>query len=151
MADPRLILSIRFWHPTLIAKDIIDNIEIKPYIVQSIGEKFVLMNGKVTNKTNKETYVVYDFIKTEDNDISTSITCANNCLLKSIYFINKFKKTGGRLNYYITVISGEKYDFILTPTIIKTCERIGVEISVEIFADEKIFTDSVFTHRGIHI
>ncbi|GHU10465.1 hypothetical protein FACS1894151_09850 [Spirochaetia bacterium] len=135
--NKKVILSIRFWHPSMKPKDIINNINLIPNATQTVCENYKLLDGNKINKINKETYVAFAFYKSENNDVANAIENANSYLNDKICFLKKFKQTGGRCEYYITIVSEREYIFILTSETIKVCSDLGIEISVELYADLK--------------
>jgi hypothetical protein len=132
MEQKKWILSVRFWHPALHAEEITKNIKGIPCVAHTAGEHFITPSGKVMDKINKETYVVYDFKDDLDNYLEDAIETANAFLNDNIEYYNDFKESGGRCEYYITIVSEKCFSFVLEPEIINNCAKLGVKIWVEL-------------------
>jgi hypothetical protein len=138
MKQERLFLSVRLWHPFINAEEIVNNINREPNLSQTFGTNYMSPSGKKTNRINKETYIVYDFQNDiVDNDLSDAIQIANAFLFENINYLNIFKKSGGRCDYYITIESERKYVFTMTPEVLNDCAKLGIEIGVEIFINRQ--------------
>jgi hypothetical protein len=135
MEEEKYLLSVRLWHPTLQAEEIAKNIEGIPCTAHTVGENFITPSGTITDRINKETYVVYYFRNTQKNDLYDALEIANSFLYDNINYFSEFKKSGGRCDYYITIVSRKMYAFVLDPKIINDCAKLGIEIWVEIFAE----------------
>jgi hypothetical protein len=135
-----LSLSIRFWHPTIEAQEIIDNINLTPDVIKTLDRNYLKKIGKIPylKKGEEElTYVVFRFLRTADNSIDRAVEKANVILEEKIDFLKMFYKTGGKVDYYIYVLvnSEGKAAFELNPKIMKNCSKIGVTIGAEIHSN----------------
>jgi len=133
--EPLLLLSVRFSHKKISSDEIIQNINIIPDVKRSVGEEWTPKNKQTEGKINEITYVAKTIIKTNDIDLENAIKKANELLMKNLNYINKFNNSGGKIDYYITIVSTKYYGFDLSPEIIKECAVLGIEIGVELFAD----------------
>ncbi|MDR1286276.1 MAG: hypothetical protein LBK08_01575 [Treponema sp.] len=138
LEQEKLILTVRLWHPVMRAEEIVNGIDRTPSLAETAGKNYITPKGVVTNRINKETYVIYDFPRGRGNDLFDAVKTANSFLFENIDFFTQFKKSGGRCDYYITIVSKDNYSFVLDPEIIGECAQLGVQIWVEIFYGDKL-------------
>jgi hypothetical protein len=139
--DWLLKLSIRFYHPKMLAKDIIDNISLIPSVVKTFDKEYLKKIGKynmIKNKSDTLTYVVFDIVETDNNDLGCSVEIANNILLEKYKFVKKFYKSGGKIYYSLYILTDPDPDyenraaFELSPETIKVCMKLGITLGAEI-------------------
>ncbi|GHU10462.1 hypothetical protein FACS1894151_09840 [Spirochaetia bacterium] len=93
MEEPWAKVSVRLWHPNIKSEEITNNINRKPCIARTVGENYITPRGEINNRINKETYVVYDFPKMKNNDLSDLLEIANLFLKDNLVFLRNLKKT----------------------------------------------------------
>jgi hypothetical protein len=135
-----LYLSIRFSHPVMDSKEVIDNIGLIPSVSKVFDKKYLEKIGKLKNingENEKINYITFRILETNDNDIGDAIKITNSKLKNKNEFLNNFIKTGGEIYYYLTVStnSENKATFELKPEIIKECMELGITIGVEVHSN----------------
>ena len=129
MNDGKIFLSVRFWHPFLKVDEIISQIGRRPVTSQNVGEKFISPKGRIIDRLNKESYVVYDFPITSC-DLVNAIRIANDFLFEIFDFVNNLKKTGGRSDYYLSIGIKDRFAFEFLPELFKDCFDLGITLGV---------------------
>jgi hypothetical protein len=136
MKSNKSYLYITFEHASILADEIVANIDYTPSSKQTVGQKLTPPHGKpLEHITNKRTFVVYRLPPDIDDDLEYSIKRANDFLSKYKPFLKEFYATGGSVRCSITIISKKHYSFELPPELILEIAELGVKLEVEIYAE----------------
>lgn len=135
MTNELLILSIRLWHPTISAESIISSIGCHPEVIQRAGEQKKTKKGSPLEGFYEQTYIAFEYLREPDSNLSSAIVKANKYLSSIKSFIFQFIASGGRIDYYISIVSQTWFAFEIYPELIQECADLQVSIGVEIFAD----------------
>ncbi|AEE16761.1 hypothetical protein [Treponema brennaborense] len=127
MQKEKIILSIRLRHPTMSSELIVNEFNIIPVINQSVGEKKILRNGKILDKNNEFTYIVFGFMNNSFTDLSDTIEYANTFMNWKDNFKTLFFQSGGTGEYYISISAKEKFAFEFLQETLKKCSENNVK------------------------
>jgi hypothetical protein len=80
----------------------------------------------------KESYCFYRLAKgTGPDDLETRLRAATRALAKRATVLRGWRRSGGRLSYYVAIRGTGAMGFTLRPELLSEIARVGVELGVE--------------------
>jgi hypothetical protein len=109
----------------------------RPNVAHAIGAPRITPTGRLIGGSYPETYCVYRLRDRPDADISAAVDSANQWLLKKKRNADAFVKSGGTLEYYITLESDDRLATTLRSEVLGFCVKYNVTISLEILKSNR--------------
>ena len=93
------------------------------------------LDGTVLGGLQEETYWAYGLVERADAELVDAITAANRWLEQRSAFVGDFLRSGGDVDYYVTVYSKDRLAAEVSLDVLAACVRLGVRLGVEILFD----------------
>lgn len=142
MAEPKAFsLSLRVFHPTMPALDIVRLIGLSPRISQSVGEARRAPNGHELPGVHHQTFVTFPL----DPGGSGFDECLEANLqppFPSDEHTTRVIETGGRIEFFVGVSGPSHCSIELPPALMTRLGAKGVAVWLNIYADGPSETDS---------
>ena len=135
MNEGSLSLSVRLWHPSMDPRLISAAMGVDPVAIHAAGQPRKSPSGTSLGGEYAQTYWAYKLADRKDADFARAIEFANTWLSQRSTFISELSKSGGRMEYFVTIATNDRLAAELSPFIIGECARLGVQVSIEVFKE----------------
>jgi hypothetical protein len=132
MNDGRLWVSVRLRHPLMMPDLISSGMGIEPDVVSPVGGQRVTRGGKRLEGCYPETYWAFRLEDRSDANLDDALKSANQWLTSREGFVHDFVRSGGSVEYFVTVEPVDRMAFVLTPALLQDCVRFHATLSVEV-------------------
>jgi hypothetical protein len=133
MSSPVSNISLRFWHPTLPAIDIISEIDLPVKFNNSVGQQRRTPNGQPLEGTYQQTYCCFVLKTKTSRHLDTEFASGCEYLETRASFIQTFLQTGGTLEFYVSIFLDGDRSFELGNLLMRRMCALGVGLSIEMY------------------
>jgi hypothetical protein len=130
-----LSLSVRLRHPSISPDAITTAMGVEPIAAHAVGHPRRTPAGKRLEGVYTETYWACDLCERTDAELADALTYANEWLINREAFVSGIVKSGGTVEYYVSISSKDRIALELTPQLLANCAQLGLLVGVEIFHD----------------
>jgi hypothetical protein len=133
MHKESLSISVRFRHPSMSPNDITLSLGVEPAAAHPVGGARKSPSGRELGGQFVETYWAYKLCDRSNSDVSEAIGMANAWMQLRSAFVAEFARSGGTMEYYISVTCNGRLAAELTPSLLAQCGQLEVKLSLEVF------------------
>jgi hypothetical protein len=133
MSSPVSNISIRLWHPTLPAIDIISELALQVKFSNSVGQKKKTPKGEQLEGIYQETYCCFLFRTKTTEHLHKEFAAGCEHLEARASFMDNFLRTGGRLEFYVSIFLDGDRGFELDNLLLRRMDALGLGLSVELY------------------
>ncbi len=128
-----LTLSVRLRHPTMSPELISSSMGVDAVAAHAVGNQRMSPSGRKLGDFYNENYWAYRLVDRTDSDIAGAIEEANSWMHMRLDFITDFVRSGGTVEYYVSVSSSRRLAVEFSTTLLEQCNQLRANLSFEIF------------------
>lgn len=133
MSSPVSNISLRMWHPTFAANEIISEMKLHAKFSNSVGEQRRTPTGTPLEGVYKETYCSFSLKNKTSNHLNKELLAECDHLDQHAGFLRSFLHTGGRLEFYISIFLDGDRGFEINPSLIRRMTALELGFTVEMY------------------
>lgn len=123
-------VSLQLWHPHADPDLVEREFALEATHKQKVGEARKTPNGTLLSGTNRESYCVFDLASGEDGKLADCLKSLVNELESKQGYIEKFKQSGGRLNWFVGWTCGEHGE-VFDIELLSKLAALGIDLGIE--------------------
>ena len=123
-------VSLQVRHPDADPQQIIAAIGLPPIRYWAVGEERVTPKGTLLPGKQRESYCVFDLGDRSDGELATFLREALGKLEHAAGFIGELRRTGGKLNFFISWYPGERGE-VFEVKLLAAMARLGIDLGIE--------------------
>lgn len=127
-----LSISVRLRHPIMMPAAITSGVGVEPSVAHPVGGQRRTPSGRELNGQYAETYWALGLENRTDADLDEAIASANRWVQVREQFVVEFLRSGGSLEYFVTIDSVDRLAFVFGPERLADCVRFQAAIAVEV-------------------
>ena len=127
-----LSISVRLRHPVMEPEAITSAMGVEPGVAHPVGGKRMTPIGRELSGHYSETYWAFGLEDRSDADLDDAIANANVWVQRRESFVVDFVRSGGSLEYYVTIESTDRLAFVFGHDRLAECVRFQAAIAVEV-------------------
>ncbi|MDQ1158898.1 hypothetical protein QE385_003225 [Sphingomonas sp. SORGH_AS 950] len=124
----RVTLQVR--HPDADPEKIVAAIGRAARRYWKVGEARTTLTGEPLSGTYQESYCVFDHGGSEDGQLASFLRRTLVDLENAAEFINDLRRTGGKVNYYVSWFPGDHGE-LFDVDLIADMARLGIDLGIE--------------------
>jgi hypothetical protein len=140
-----IFMSVRLYHPWMMPDVITASMGVEPSVLHPVGGQRRTPNGYWPRNADgservseyEETHWASATMTRPDADVGAAIASTNAWVAERSTFVTDFLRSGGRLDYYLTVSCTDSLATELSPDTLAKCVQFGATISLEVFGIER--------------
>jgi hypothetical protein len=133
MSDLLFSLSLRLWHPTLAAVDLTSRFDLEVEVSHSVNERRRTPKGTLLDGVYPQTYCCLSLKKSGKSRLDRHLNSWCEYLEKRISFLREFVRTGGKLEFYVSIFLDGDKGFEVNSALAQRICTLGLGFSVEIY------------------
>jgi len=130
-------IGLRVHHPSLDPRLISRRLKMRPRISWRVGEPRVTPTGTPLEGYRRDTYwskTIREWVRVPSgNKAEIELTKLVRRLRPHSSFLNQLRRTGGRVEIWLSAYSTKNYSFTLQPPLIEAFHQLGCELVVDIY------------------
>ena len=126
-------MSVRLRHPSMPPEVITSSMGIEPVAAHAVGGQRMTPSGRELGGQYAETYWACELGDRTDSDFGEAINTANVWMHHRSAFVVDFVRSGGTVEYYVSVTCKGRLAAELTPSVLAQCVQFGAKLSLEVF------------------
>ena len=127
-----LSISVRLRHPGMMPEAITLAMGVEPSVAHPVGGQRMTPSGSALPGSYSETYWAFGLEDRSDADLDEAIANANRWVQRREAFVVDFVRSGGSLEYYVTVESVDRLAFVFDHDRLADCVRFQATIAVKV-------------------
>jgi hypothetical protein len=136
MEPIRYDVSLRFTHPEMDPEEICKEIEMDTDIKWKAGAPRVLPKGTIPGGVSKHTYCCFRLKSSNEVSLEDFLKRQSSNLAKYKKFMQRFRKTGGVINYFISWWSGGDTGQTFDIELLNQLTELGIELGINVYCIE---------------
>jgi len=120
-------------HPKLDPTTVSQQLGLKPYLLQTVGQQVVTPKGKATGSNYAQSKWGYKTEVAVVGDLDRSLTELVDRLYVSKQFIREISTNGGRVRVFMNLPKPDSFAFEVPPEILRKLADMGIHFGLEIF------------------
>ena len=133
MSAPVFTLSLRLWHSTQRADDIIAALQLPPRFYHSVGSDRQTPKGTPLDGIYEETYCCFLLEKKMRGHLDEYLEHWCEYLEKFTEFLNDFLRTNGKLEFYASIFLDGDKGFEIKNILLNRICALGLGLSIEMY------------------
>ena len=134
MNKESLSMSVRLRHPSMPPDVITSSMGVEPVAAHPVGGQRISPSGRELGGQYAETYWAYKIGDRADSDLGDAIAAANAWMQHRSAFVTDFVRSGGAVEYYVSVTCKGRLATELTQSVLAQCVQLGAKLSLEVFS-----------------
>jgi hypothetical protein len=131
-------LALRIHHPSVNPREISRTLRMRPRISWYVGEPRASLSGAPLPGVRNDTYwsktITPCGVKVPRNHVAeVKLTTLVKRLRRHASFFQKLRRTGGRVEVWLSTFGTRNYSFIFPPGLIRELNALGCEFIVDIY------------------
>ena len=136
MTEMLVNISLRAWHPKLLAVEITDVFGLPVEVSHSINDPRSAPNGRLLGGAYENTYVSMSMVRKKMVELDDELLLWIENIQSNREFIANLLTTGGEVEFYVSVFLDDSCGFSFGRSFISELARIGLGVSVEMYPDQ---------------
>jgi len=129
--------SLRIFHPSKAASEIVEAMPIPASIINSIGAARKTPKGTPLEGTYSRTLVVFDLPASSFTSIPAFLRAMMNEPFANNSMIENIAKTGGQVSFYISILCPENCGLSLDATLLAQLSSKHIQLDLDISPDNE--------------
>jgi hypothetical protein len=123
-------VSLQVRHPNADPRSVVAGIGLSPLRSWAVGEERATPKGIPLPGTYGEGYCVFDLGQGSDGELADFLREALVKLEHAATFIGEFRRTGGKLNFFVSWSPGERGE-VFDVELLAKMARLGIDLGIE--------------------
>lgn len=123
-------VSLQVWHPHADPELVERGFALKAAHKQKVGESRKALNGTLLSGTYRESYCVFDLASGQDGKLADCLRSLVNELEAKQGYIENFRESGGRLNWFVGWTCGEHGE-VFDIELLSRLANLGIDLGIE--------------------
>lgn len=141
MTEMLVNVSLRAWHPKLLAVEITDVFGLPVEVSHSINDPRSAPNGRLLAGTYENTYVCMTLVRKKMVELDDELlVCIENIKLHGDFLANLLT-TGGEVEFYVSIFLDGSCGFNFGRWLINELAKFGLGVSVELYPEQPVAGD----------
>jgi len=131
-------ISLRAWHPKLLAGEITEVFGLPVEVSHSINDPRSAPNGRLLGGAYENTYVSMSMVRKKVVELDEELLLCIENIQSQSEFIANLVTTGGEVEFYVSVFLADSCGFNFGRSFINELAKIGIGVSVELYPEQPV-------------